>query len=169
MATAASVHAHWEPGSTALTRAARDALVAQGVQWTDLRATVFEALARDARPVSAYDVADRVSQVQGRRIAANSVYRILDLFVAHNLAKRVESRNAYVANIHPACAHDCIFMVCDSCGHIDHLDDDNLAHRMRDRATATGFTPRRAVLELVGLCALCGETDAAQVQERPLP
>lgn len=172
MATAPSAHspaAHWEPGSVALTAAARDALVAQDVQWTDLRASVFEALAHDSRPVSAYDVADRVSAATGRRIAANSVYRILDLFVAHNVAKRVESRNAYVANIHPACAHDCIFLVCDSCGRIDHLDDDNLAQRMRERASATGFSPRRPVLELVGRCARCGDEATDGRQERSLP
>jgi Fur family zinc uptake transcriptional regulator len=169
MATAPALHAHWEPGTRALTQAAHDALVAQGVQWTELRASVFEALAQDARPVSAYDVADRVSAATGRRIAANSVYRILDLFVAHNLAKRVESRNAYVANTHPACAHDCIFLVCDSCGRIDHLDDDSLAQRMRDRATATGFTPRRPVLELVGRCARCGDEAPSAAQERSLP
>ncbi len=153
--------AHWEPGSSALKRAARDSLEAQGVQWTDLRETVFDALAVGDRPVSAYDVADRVSALTGRRIAANSVYRILDLFVAHNLAKRVESRNAYVANIHPNCAHDCIFLVCEGCGRIDHLDDDSLADRMRARATATGFAPSRAVLELQGKCAACGNPATA--------
>jgi Fur family zinc uptake transcriptional regulator len=153
----------------ALTQAAREALVAQGVQWTDLRAGVFTALAQDARPVSAYDVAERVSAASGRRIAANSVYRILDLFVAHNLAKRVESRNAYVANTHPACVHDCIFLVCESCGRINHLDDDSLAHRMRERAVATGFTPRRPVLELVGLCAGCVDDAPDAAQERSLP
>ena len=146
---------HWEPGSRALKEAARDALAEQGVQWTDLRETVFDALAEGDRPVSAYDVADRVSVLTGRRIAANSVYRILDLFVAHNVAKRVESRNAYVANRHPSCAHDCIFLVCDACGRIDHLDDDQLADGMRSRATKAGFAPSRAVLELVGRCAAC--------------
>ena len=146
---------HWQPGTTALNEAARDALVSQGVQWTDLRAQVFEALARDNRPVSAYDVAERLSAEAGRRIAANSVYRILDLFVEHNLAKRVESRNAYVANTHPACAHDCIFLVCEACGRIDHIDDDSLAQGMRRRAEGTGFTPRRPVLELMGLCSAC--------------
>jgi Fur family zinc uptake transcriptional regulator len=160
MAQQAHVHqhsprAHWEPGSAALKAAARAAIEAQGVQWTGLRETVFDALAADGRPVSAYDVADRVSAATGRRIAANSVYRILDLFVAHNLAKRVESRNAYVANIHPSCAHDCIFLVCEACGRIDHLDDDSLADRMRERAATTGFAPRRAVLELMGLCTAC--------------
>ena len=146
---------HWEPGSRALKDAARDTLAAQGVQWTDLRQTVFDALAEGDRPVSAYDVADRVSVLTGRRIAANSVYRILDLFVAHNVAKRVESRNAYVANRHPSCAHDCIFLVCEACGRIDHLDDDQLADSMRNRAGASGFAPSRAVLELLGRCTAC--------------
>jgi Fur family zinc uptake transcriptional regulator len=146
---------HWEPGSRALKDAARDTLAAQGVQWTDLRETVFDALAEGDRPVSAYDVADRVSVLTGRRIAANSVYRILDLFVANNVAKRVESRNAYVANRHPTCAHDCIFLVCEACGRIDHLDDDRLADGMRSRASAAGFDPSRAVLELLGRCAAC--------------
>ena len=150
-----AVGGHWEPGTTALVDAARTSLVAQGVQWTDLRAQVFEALARDGRPVSAYDVAERLSAEAGRRIAANSVYRILDLFVAHNLAKRIESRNAYVVNVHPSCSHDCIFLVCERCGHIDHMDDDRLANSMRERAKAGGFTPHRPVLELMGLCSAC--------------
>jgi Fur family transcriptional regulator, zinc uptake regulator len=146
---------HWEPGSRALKEAARDALAEQGVQWTELRETVFDALAEGERPVSAYDVAERVSALTGRRIAANSVYRILDLFVAHNVAKRVESRNAYVVNRHPTCAHDCIFLVCEGCGRIDHLDDDRLADGMRERAAGAGFQPSRAVLELLGRCPTC--------------
>ena len=105
--------------------------------------------------MSAYVVADRVSANLNRRIAANSIYRILDLFVAHNIAKRVESRNAYIANTHPACAHDCIFLVCETCGHIGHLDDDKLASAMRGRAVSTGFQPVRPVLELLGQCRAC--------------
>ena len=167
MAAHAHAHptgSHWEAGSNALKQAAVAALSAQGVQWTDLRETVFDALADGGKPVSAYDVADRVSAAAGRRIAANSVYRILDLFVAHNLAKRVESRNAYVVNVHPSWSHDCIFLVCEDCGRIDHLDDDKLAVGMRNRASAAGFTPRRPVLELMGLCSACnagGQTGSA--------
>jgi Fur family zinc uptake transcriptional regulator len=54
-----------------------------------------------------------VGQRRGKRVAANSVYRILDLFVRTNLARRAESANAYVANPHPGCRHDCIFLICD--------------------------------------------------------
>ncbi len=151
----AAFHAHLIPGTAALGEAARDALVAQGVAWTDLRASVFAALSDASGPVSAYDVADRVSASLARRIAANSIYRILDLFVEHNLAKRVESRNAYIANTHPACMHDCIFLVCEGCGHIDHLDDDKLAGAMRERASSAGFLASRPVLELLGRCRSC--------------
>ena len=74
----------------------------------------------------------RSRRPQGRRVAANSVYRILDLFVGSNLARRVESANAYVANAHPDCLHDCIFLICDSCGQTVHIDDDSLSGGVRD-------------------------------------
>jgi Fur family zinc uptake transcriptional regulator len=126
------------------------------VAWTPLRDTVFRVLADAAGPVSAYDVTDGVSARTGRRVAANSVYRILDLFVANDLAKRVESMNAFVANTHPACAHDCIWLLCDSCGAASHLDDDAVASTLRARASETGFRPVRPVMEVRGLCATCG-------------
>ena len=97
---------------------------------------VFGALAGFDKPASAYDIADAVSKAEGRRVAANSVYRILDLFVGANLARKVESANAYVANAHPDCLHDCIFLVCDCCGQTTHLDDDAITNRCA--------TPRRA-------------------------
>lgn len=151
----ATAHPHNLPAGPALTAAARDAVLRAGEQWTDLRAQVFAALATFDRPASAYDVTEAVSRTAGRRIAANSVYRILDLFVAKNVAMRVESSNAYIANSHPACLHDCIFLVCDSCGKTTHLDDDGLAQGVRAAASATGFRPIRPVLEVQGRCTDC--------------
>src|SRR3546814_4706938 len=94
-----------------LSHAAQAAMLRSGEQWTPMRAAVFEALAGFENPASAYDIADAVSRSEGRRVAANSVYRILDLFVTANLARRVESANAYIANAHPDCLHDCIFQI----------------------------------------------------------
>src|SRR3546814_7371429 len=82
-------------------------------------------LAGFEKPASAYDIADLVSQRRGKRVAPNSVYRILDLFVNNNLAMRVESANAYIANAHPGCLHDCIFLVCGTCGQATHIDDED--------------------------------------------
>ena len=52
-----------------------------------MRADIFAVLATFEKPASAYDIADLVSQRRGKRVAPNSVYRILDLFVANNLAQ----------------------------------------------------------------------------------
>lgn len=148
-------HDHQETKGKALTRAARAVLENSGEQWTGMRESIFEALARFPKPASAYDIAEAVSKVQGRRVAANSVYRILDLFVQSNLARRVESANAYVANTHPGCLHDCIFLVCDLCGQTTHLDDDSITGSVRAAATQAGFAPTRPVIEVRGRCSDC--------------
>ena len=148
-------HTHHEPQGDDLTLAAQGRLEQAGEQWTAMRASVFEALAGFEKPASAYDIADAVSKREGRRVAANSVYRILDLFVGANLARRVESANAYIANAHPDCMHDCIFLVCDSCGQTTHIDDDHLTRGVREAARAHGFLPVRPVIEVRGRCAAC--------------
>ena len=151
----ATRHDHDVPAGAALDAAAQSALVGAGEQWTPMRAAVFSALSAFDKPASAYDVTDAVSTAQGRRIAANSVYRILDLFVAKNVAMRVESANAYLANAHPGCLHDCIFLVCDSCGGATHVDDDQLSAHIRATASATGFHPEKPVIEVRGRCSDC--------------
>ena len=151
----AHAHTHTEPQGADLTVAAQTTLEKAGEQWTTMRASVFAALAGFDKPASAYDIAEAVSKAEGRRIAANSVYRILDLFVGANLARRVESANAYVANAHPDCLHDCIFLVCDSCGQTTHLDNDVITRGVRNAAKDAGFSPVRPVIEVRGRCADC--------------
>lgn len=151
----AAHHHHHEPQGPDLATAAQATLEKSGEQWTAMRAQIFKALASFDKPASAYDIAEAVSKAEGRRVAANSVYRILDLFVASNLARKVESANAYVANAHPDCLHDCIFLVCDSCGNTVHLDNDVITKGVRSAAEATGFSPIRPVIEVRGTCAEC--------------
>jgi Fur family zinc uptake transcriptional regulator len=148
-------HDHQIHEGDSLRKAARGRLETKGEQWTDMRAAVFDALAKFDRPASAYDIAEAVSKSQDRRVAANSVYRILDLFVGANLARRVESANAYVANQHPDCLHDCIFLICDNCGQAVHIDDDKLSGGIRDAAAGAGFSAKRPVIEVRGTCEDC--------------
>lgn len=155
-----AAHHHHEHSGAGLVDAAHRALQDAGEQWTEMRADVFAALAAQPRPASAYDVAEGLSASLGRRVAANTVYRILDLFVRTNLARRVESANAYVANPHPGCRHDCIFLICDSCGMAVHSDDDSLTGALIGAARKAGFADVRPVIELRGTCARCsGEAE----------
>ena len=148
-------HSHHLHRGESLRDAAKARLTDEGEQWTEMRQAVFDALAGFDRPASAYDIAEAVSRAQGRRVAANSVYRILDLFVTSNLAMRVESVNAYVANEHPGCLHDCIFLICDTCGQTTHIDNDRIAGDVRDAAEKSGFAPARPVIEVRGKCGDC--------------
>ena len=150
-------HDHQLHEGDSLKAAARDQLTGKGEQWTEMRAAVFDALASFDKPASAYDIAEQVSRSEGRRVAANSVYRILDLFVGANLARRVESATAYVANQHPGCLHDCIFLICDACGQAVHIDDDSVTKGVRAAAQDAGFSAPRPVIEVRGTCGDCGE------------
>jgi Fur family zinc uptake transcriptional regulator len=155
MGAMATAHHHHEHSGEDLVAAAEAALVEAGEQWTEMRSDIFGALAARNRPASAYDIAEDVSKLRGKRVAANSVYRILDLFVKTNLARRVESANAYVANSHPGCRHDCIFLICDACGRLEHIDDDRLTGALVDAAHKAGFADIRPVVELRGVCDSC--------------
>ena len=150
-----SAHSHQLHKGSALRDAAARRMTERGEQWTDMRASVFDALAGFEKPASAYDIAEAVSKARGKRVAANSVYRILDLFVGTNLARRVESANAYVANQHPGCLHDCIFLICDTCGQATHIDDDKLSGGVRTAAEHAGFAEVRPVIEVRGRCGDC--------------
>ena len=151
-------HDHQLHEGESLKSAAAKRLQAKGEQWTDMRSAVFDALASFDRPASAYDIAEQVSKSQKRRVAANSVYRILDIFVGANLARRVESSNAYVANQHPDCLHDCIFLICDNCGQAVHIDDDKVSGGIRNAAASAGFAAKRPVIEVRGTCGDCGDS-----------
>ncbi len=155
--TQTAQHAHREHSGKELIEAAEEALVSSGEQWTGMRSSVFEELCAHDRPASAYDIADNLSRTRGKRVAPNSVYRILDLFVRNNLANRIESANAYIANSHPGCRHDCIFLICDDCGKARHLDDEQVTGALRDAGRNAGFAAVRPVVELRGLCESCAE------------
>ncbi|MEC7889206.1 MAG: transcriptional repressor [Pseudomonadota bacterium] len=152
---AGHVHSHKEHEGDALIDAARTTLTGSGEQWTGMRQSVFEELAQHDKPASASDIADNLSRSRGQRVAPNSVYRILDLFVRTNLANRIESANAYLVNTHPGCRHDCIFLICDDCGKATHIDDDRVTGALRDAGKDAGFTDVRPVVELRGLCDDC--------------
>lgn len=148
-------HTHHEHTGEQLICAAREAFIDAGEQWTNMRALVFAELAKHERPISAYDIADNLSQTRGKRVAPNSIYRILEIFVATNLAMRIESANAFLANHHPGCTHDCIFLVCDLCEQATHIDDDNVSSSVRAIAASRNFRPERPVIEIRGVCHNC--------------
>lgn len=149
-----ATHHHHEHHGADLARAAEATLTKAGEQWTPMRAHIFQALAGFDKPASAYDIADAVSQREGRRIAANSVYRILDLFVGANRRGASKAPTPMSPTRTPiACTTASSW--CDTCGQTTHIDDDTITRTVYAAAKGAGFSPERLVIEVRGKCADC--------------
>lgn len=116
---------------------------------------VFGALAREAGPLSAYTILDRLRD-QGFR-APLQVYRALDKLVQCGLVHRLESLNAFVACSQPECeVHEgAVFTICEQCGDVTEFADDDLADRVDSLARRGKFRLRKSTIELRGRCATC--------------
>lgn len=122
---------------------------------TKNQSLVFGALSRAEGPLSAYTILDQLRD-DGFR-APLQVYRALDKLVETGMVHRLESLNAFVACRHPGCdSHETIaFAICETCGKVTEISDEALETRLRALAVTDGFTVRKAVVELRGVCAGC--------------
>lgn len=123
---------------------------------TKNQSLVFGALSRAEGPLSAYTILDLL-RGDGFR-APLQVYRALDKLVETGMVHRLESLNAFVACRHPGCdSHETIaFAICETCGKVTEISDEALEMRLHDLSRKDGFTIKRAVVELRGVCAACG-------------
>ncbi|MFP1633371.1 Fur family transcriptional regulator [Zhengella sp. ZM62] len=119
------------------------------------QALVLETLSGAEGPLSAYAILDMLRESGFR--APLQVYRALEKLVDLGMVHRLESLNAFVACRHPGCdSHETIaFAICDRCGHVAEISDEDLTARLRAIAGAAGFQPAKSVVEIHGLCRDC--------------
>ena len=130
----------------------------RGANMTPLRIAVLKALWSADRPLGAYEMRDLLSEATGRRIAAPSIYRTLDFLCEQGVAARIESRNAYVACMHPEHDHTCVFLVCETCGDAREIENPKVERLINEDAKRLGFAVKHRVVELSGFCAPCQQT-----------
>lgn len=148
----------------AVLRRAEALCAARGARLTAIRRSVLVALAADHAPAGAYEVIERLSAGGGRPPAPITVYRALDFLLAHGLAHRIESRNAYVACSHDHEAHTdepVVFLICEDCGAVGEAGSSAFAGALDELAHASGFTPRAPVIEVAGRCSHCARRGEA--------
>lgn len=116
---------------------------------------VFDTLTSAGEPMSAYNILDQLRS-EGLR-APLQVYRALDKLVAIGKVHRLESLNAFVACRHPECESHQItaFTICETCGCVAELADNDLAKQLQKLANETHFDLKRSIVELRGLCIAC--------------
>ncbi|MCY3767736.1 MAG: transcriptional repressor, partial [Gemmatimonadetes bacterium] len=84
----------------------------RGARLTEQRKTVLQLLCVSDKPLSAYELLERMRGVV-RNPAPPTVYRALDFLLGQGLAHRLESLNAYVGCAHPDHPHASQFLICD--------------------------------------------------------
>ena len=151
----AHASARAEQAPLALMRA-QEVCRGRGERLTPIRSLVLSALYTDHRPLSAYDLIDRLASGDGQKRAAVSVYRALDFLIAQGLAHRIESRNAFIACPLDHGPEDLVlFMICTQCGGVDEVHAPELVQTLDQIAQRQSFSPQVRILELSGLCAHC--------------
>ncbi|MFC7476977.1 Fur family transcriptional regulator [Dankookia sp. GCM10030260] len=137
----------------------------RGAQLTALRREVLRLVLDAEAPVGAYALLDRLKASRAGA-APPTVYRALDFLVEQGLIHKVERLNAFIgcadALDHPedcdcGASHDHPhqFLICDRCGATAEISDPGVALALTRAARAAGFAPRKATVEVEGVCARC--------------
>lgn len=149
-----------DPAQGALA-AAEERCRAHGVKLTPSRRLILEILAREGRPLGAYDMIEKVAAATGKHPAPVSIYRALDFLLENNLVHRLASRNAYLACGHGHQVKDVVvFLICESCGSVVEATSDALRKDLAALAATTHFVPMSQVMEIGGRCRACAEAGA---------
>lgn len=131
-------------------------LKSNGYKVTGPRKQVLKVLSQAQQPVSPYDIQD-ILREQGQHLNHVTIYRILDLLCALNLAHKVLLSGGFVrCNLgkKEGCHR---FMVCRECGSLKEFADKALCDEEKEVAQELGFRTEQHFSEVSGVCSQCQE------------
>ena len=122
--------------------------------------TAVLAILRDSKsPHSAYTLLDRLQETYPK-IAPPTVYRALAALVERGQIHRLESLNAYVACQSEAHHQASVLSICEDCGIVEETFEPDIFSHLSWALEKTGFSAQRHMIELNGICASCGPSQA---------
>ena len=128
----------------------------RGVRLTKQRKTVLQQLCSSNKPLSAYELLERMRS-DFKNPSPPTVYRALDFLMEQGLAHKIESLNAYVGCAHPGHTHTTQFLICVSCGEVVEVENHCINDSLNEASQAVGFCTKKPVIELLGTCEKCSE------------
>jgi Fur family ferric uptake transcriptional regulator len=138
-----------------MTHHATQTLQDLGYRLTPQRTLVWDVLRREDRHVSAEEVCGLV-QEQFPHVNISTIYRTLELLVELNLVRETHlgpARRFFEVEEEVPHHH----LVCESCGTVSHVHDEDLGDLREVLTAEQGFVPKQ--LTIFGLCADCrGDT-----------
>ena len=146
-------HDHGSCASAAIMHA-EELCAARAQRLTPIRRHVLEALLASHKPLGAYEIMERLAH-RGRP-APITVYRALDFLRDNGLVHRIESRNAFVACVHPHADSDpVVFLICERCGAVGEASGSAITETLKASCRAAGFALKSPVIEIAGICSHC--------------
>lgn len=118
-----------------------------------LRDVIVQILRASDRPMGAYDIAKRISQIKGQKCHANSVYRVLDPMIRSGEIQSIVTERSYAFTAQKPCS--LLWCICRNCKAILPLNADAIHQSLDEAARSCSFQPAQRHVELVGLCANC--------------
>jgi Fur family ferric uptake transcriptional regulator len=139
-------HTHDQPDA--------DALRQRGRRITRQRRLIWDALNAEAEThLSADDLVARV-RAHMAKLDPSTVYRTLDMLVREGLVRRTDL-GAGRAFYEPAQDHLHHHVVCEGCGAVVHLHDEEIGDVRERVERASGYALSRTDLSFYGLCPSC--------------
>ena len=134
--------------------AASHACGRSNTQLTDLRRTVLGLVLQAERPLTAYQLLDRLKETR-KGAMPPTIYRALDFLIENKLIHKVESLNAFVPCEAGHHEHAIQFLICGDCGQVTELEDSGVARALDQAARGRGFRASGTIVEIGGTCASC--------------
>ena len=122
---------------------------------TDVRREVVLVMAGLGEARTAYQILDSVNQTRIPKLSAISLYRVLEFLMEVGVVLKLESKNAFELCHNAGGDHSHLMMICDKCGHVEEVDDHDLAQSLSQAAQKHGHRLKHNVIELHGLCRDC--------------
>ncbi|MCA3625919.1 MAG: transcriptional repressor [Methylobacterium sp.] len=142
------------PDVNAILARARAFATARKIPFTEMRARVLTALAGETKPLTAYEIVDRLSSP--KKVQPVQVYRALDFLQEAGCVHRLASKASYFACDHSHHGGEAVvFLVCNDCGAVEEASSPAIAASLEEVAKASGFQSANPIVELEGRCATC--------------
>lgn len=132
-----------------------DYLRRNGGRMTEVRREVILKMAELGEPRTAYQILESANRARKSKLSPISLYRTLDFLIEAGVVLKLESKNAFELCLKAEPAHAHLIMICDTCGLVRELEDDELAHALATAARKHGHTLQHHAIELHGTCKGC--------------
>ena len=118
---------------------------------------VMKLLLSDHRCLSAYDIADKVSEA-GKRVQPVQIYRSLEKLMNLGVVHRISTKNSYIACYEEGDCKTGQFLICTECKKVKEVESNLIENEITASAEKNRFLITSQTIEVLGLCAKCQKT-----------